>query len=597
MVSLIMKNSLTLAGRLVCGLCLLSVGAAWSHAAAAKQLWTAKLPGDAKWHQLTSLGTLIVGTADAITAFDPESGQQLWTRPEFKKSSPFNAREIRGTPFLMCHTGEGFAGLTKTTFQQIDYLSGKTAWQTPQISGQFLGMVPVAEKGLVLCLVNGNGADGKDPGTWIYAFDLAEGQQKWATKFAKSGAIRLHVADNSGKFIPTTDLSGYHDPVVEGDNIYLPYLGCHCLDLNTGAVKWGAEMIKGGNELKKAHAPLRIEGDRIYGSAGGSVYALDKATGAVVWNSERISSYAGLFKARDNALVSQLEIVGDKIFARYGGNFSTGQAVVLREPLGIVVLKAATGEAVYGFDKAKEGLTNLMILPETNTVMFADGASLYGLDVGATQPTETFHVPIEFKRKMGGGEVAQLGLGALGGLTGLAKAAVAQNKARLDVPVAISRMSGHVVVQGKQHLLGFDPAAKAEKWSLYYAAPSDTLGMTALFAVTAVISVAGNAQAAQGGFGSSQYSSGVDTIHSSLDRYNKVAGQRKSATQGNEAYAYILTKVGKSKDVGIVGVNLATGETDRELPLGTKEPDYMADEKAGRIFFFKGGDSVVAWQF
>ncbi len=568
-----------------------------AYAADAKQLWTAKLSGDAKWHQITGLGTLIVGTDDAITAFDPTSGQQLWTRNEFKKTSPFNAREVPGTPFLMCHTAAGFAGLTKVTFSELDYLTGKTNWQTEEINGQFLGVVPVVEKGLVLCIFNGNGADGKTPGTWIYAYDLAEGKQKWATNFAKIGAIRLHIADNSGKFIPTTDLSGYHDPVIEGDNIYLPYLGCHCLDLNTGTVKWGAEMIKGGNELKKAHAPLRIVGDRIYGSAGGSVYALDKATGAVVWNSERISSYAGLLKARNNALVAQLEIVGDKIFARYGGNFSTGQGVQLREPLGIVVLKAASGEAVYSYDKVKEGLTNLIVLPETNTVMFADAGNLYGLDAAATTPTESFHVPIEFKRKMGGGEVAQLGLGALGGITGIAKAAMAQNKARLDVPVAITRMQGHIVVMGKQHLLGFDPAAKAEKWSLYYAAPSDTFGMAAMFAVTAFAGLAGNAQAAQGGFGSSQYDSGISTIHSSLDRYNKVAGERKSATQGNEAYSYVLTKVGKSKDVGIVGINLTTGETDRELALGSKEPDYMTDEKAGRIFYFKGKDSIVTYQF
>jgi len=99
------------------------------------------------------------------------------------------------------------------------------------------------------------------------------------------------------------------------------------------------------------------------------------------------SAYAGLLKARDNALVSQLEIVGGKIWARFGGNFSTGQAVVLREPLGIVALDPANGEAVYHFDKAKEALTNLLVLPDSHTVMFADAANLYGIDVSGTTPT------------------------------------------------------------------------------------------------------------------------------------------------------------------------------------------------------------------
>ncbi len=539
------------------------------NAAPAKQLWTAKLPGDAKWHQLTSLGTLIVGTADAILAFDPESGQALWKRDEFKKTSPFSAREIPGAPLLLCHKADGFAGLTKTTFYAVDYLSGKTVWQTPEIQGQYLGTLAVPEKDLALLVVNGNGTDGKDPGTWLFAHDLVEGKQKWSAKIAKSGAIRLHVADNSGKFIPTTDLSGYHDPVVEGDNIYLPYLGCQCLDLATGAIKWTAEMIEGGNELKKSHAPLRLRGDRIYGSAGGSVYALDKATGNVVWRSDRVSSYAGLLKARNNALVSQVEFVGDTLFARYGGNFSNGQAVVMREPFGVLGLNAATGEGLYHFDKASDGITNLIVLPEAKTIVFADGGNVYGIDASGAVPAEAFKLPIEFKKKMGAAGVAKIGLGALGGVTGLVKGAMSANKALKDPPVAVNLVGNRVVVQGKQHLLNFDPATKTSNWSLSYGAPSDTFGNLAMFAVTAAAALYGNGQvAASGGIASGGYSSGVNTIHSNLDRYNKYtekaaarAGQSKSAS----GYTYILTTV--EKDIGVVGVNLATGDTDREIAL------------------------------
>ncbi len=569
-------------------------------AAPAKQVWTAKLPGDATWHQLTGLGTLIVGTSDAVLGYDPDSGAQLWTRGEFKKSSPFNVREIPGTPYVMCNTSDGFAGLAKVTLLEIDYVTGKNVWQTEPTQGQYLATIPVVEKNLVLLVLNSNGPDGKDAGTWLYAHSVTNGAQKWVTKLAKPGAIRLHLADNSGSWMPTMDLSGYHDPVVEGDFIYLPYVGCQCVDLNTGALKWSAEMNGSGNELKKVHAPLRIHGDRIYGSAGGSVYALDKATGAVVWKSDRISAYAGLLKARDNALVSQLEIVGDKIWARFGGNFSTGKNVVLREPLGIVALNPANGEGIYHFDKAKEGLTNLLVLPETKTVMFADAATLYGIDTAAATPAETFSVPIEFKRKMGGADVAKIGLGLTGGLMGVGKAVMSSNKARLDVPIAVLRQNGHIVVQGKQHLLGFDPVAKSEKWSLFYGAPSDAFATIAMFAVTAAASFAGNAQVAQNGsIMTSGGQQGMDLIQSSLDRYNSYTEKRaKQLAQASstEAYTYILTKIGKG-DIGLYGVNLATGETDRELALGEKEPDYLADEKAGRIFHFKGKDSIVAYQF
>lgn len=566
--------------------------AASSLSAAGTAVWNRKLPADAKWYERTSLGTLIIGTDGALLSVNPEDGAVLWQRDDFKKTNRHNAREVVGTPIMVANHYEGM-GNSKVTFEAFDFLSGEKLWTTPQMMGQYLDTIPVPEMGLVIFVLNS--WDAKENGIHFRAYNLGTGELKWDVKYAKTNGIPLHLADNSGKFMPTMDLSGYHDPIIDGEEMYVGYLGIHCVDLNTGAVKWGVEFPAGDKTLKRTYAPLRIDGDRIYGAGGGSVIAVNRRTGETIWKSDRISKYAGLFKARDNAIVSQLEIVGDKIFARYGGNFSNGKQVVLKEPLGIVALNAANGEDLYNVDKPKEGLTNLMVLPEIQTVMFADAYNLYGLDVSAAQPAETFKVPIEFKRKMGGGDVAQIGLGVLGGVQGLVKASMAQSKGRLDVPVAITRQNGHIVVIGKQHILGFDPSSKAQKWSLYYPAPSDTLAMAALFAVTAAQGVVGNAQAAQGTFGSSAYNQGYNTIHSGLDNYNKYAGKRKSATQNNDAYSYVLTKVGK--ELGIVGVNLSTGETDRELVLGTKEPAYLVDELMGRVYFFKGGDNLIAYKF
>jgi hypothetical protein len=237
-----------------------------------------------------------------------------------------------------------------------------------------------------------------------------------------------------------------------------------------------------------------------------------------------------LFKSRDNAIGSQVEPINGKIFIRFGGNFSNGQIVALREPLGVAAFDAATGEEAFKFTKPKEGISNLMILPENNTVLFADANSLYGLDVSGATVAEKFEVAIEFKRKMGG-DIAKIGLGALVGLRGLAKGAMSSSKSRLDVPVAIIRRDGHIVVVGNQHLMGYDPVAQDLKWSTDYAAPGNALTDSVLFAVTALAATAGNAQAAASpGYGSSQYNSGVDNIHSALDRYNRVAGKRKAAT-------------------------------------------------------------------
>src|SRR6185369_7318128 len=93
-----MKTLLRFRGWLMLGLFVSSLASSSTLAATAKELWTTKLPGDASWHQLTGLGTLVVGTSEAIASYDPDTGQQLWQRAEFKKTSPFNAREIPGTP-------------------------------------------------------------------------------------------------------------------------------------------------------------------------------------------------------------------------------------------------------------------------------------------------------------------------------------------------------------------------------------------------------------------------------------------------------------------------------------------------------------------
>lgn len=571
-------------------------------AAPSKPAWTCPLGEDAKWETLTGLGVLLVGTDSAIHCIDPETGKVLWKNTTFKKSNAMNAREIPGTPFLLCNQFSGMAG-SKSAFTLIDYLSGEVKWTAPEITGQYLGTIPVPEKGLAIFVMNTwKDGKGQENGTFLFAHDLATGERKWSTLFTKANGIPLHMADNSGKFMPRMDLSGYHDPILEGDTLYLGYLGVHALDVNTGQIKWAAEFPPGDKNLKRTYAPLRIVGDTIYGAGGGSVIALNKQTGATLWKSDRISEYAGLFKARDNAIVTQIEVVGDKLFARYGGNFSNGQTVVLKEPLGVVVVSAADGKPLYQDKKIEGGLTNLMPLPEAGAVMFADGKELVGLST-AGAVTELFREEIEFKRKMGGGDIAKIGLGLTGGLMGTIKAVKSSSKARLDVPVAITRHDGHIVVQGKQHLLGFDPVAKNQKWSLYYAAPSDAFSTIAMFAVTLAASAQGNAQVAQhGSIMTSGGQQGMQNIQNALDRYNRYTETRARKLGGSKnsgAYTYIVTKLEKEQGggIGLVGVNLGSGDTDRHLALGAKEPRYLADEEAGRIFYFKGGDQIQAFEF
>lgn len=566
-------------------------------AQAVNKLWSAKLKDKPTWYQITELGTLIVGTKGAVHSYDPDTGELLWSRDDLDKTSEFNLREVSGTPYLLGNYARGMGG-TKIMFFGADYLSGETLWKTEELMGQYLASYPMPSKGLALFVYNRWGGKKDENGMMLRAHDLATGELKWETKYTKANGIPVHMADNTGAFSARMDLSGYHDPVVDGDIAYLGFRGVDALDLNTGEVLWTQEFKPGHKDWKRTYAPIRVDGDRLYGAGGGSVFVFNKNDGSVIWKSDRISSYAGLFKARDNAIVSQVEPINGKVFIRFGGNFSNGKAVMLREPLGVAAFDAETGEEAFKFTKPKEGITNLMVLPAHNFVLFADAKHLFGLDVSGDQVTEKFEVPIEFKRKMGGGDIAKIGLGALGGLQGLAKGAMAQNKNRLDVPVAITRRDGHIVVMGKQHLMGFDPLELDIAWSTYYAAPGNMMGDSLLFAVTALAATAGNAQVASAGsYSSSQYSSGVENIHNALDRYNERAGKRKAATRTAGNYAYVLTNVqeGRKKGVGLMGISLDTGEGDKQIMLKDKQPQYLVDHTTNRLFHFEKGKQIVAY--
>ncbi len=564
---------------------------------AVEQLWTAKLKEKPAWHDLTGLGTLLVGTKGAVQSYDPDTGALMWTREDLDKTSQFNLREVAGTPYVLCNHSSGMAG-SKVRLLAIDYLTGETVWEADQVTGQYLATYPLPQLGIAVFVFNGWGGSKEEQGIIFRAHDLLTGETKWQTKYGKANAVQLHIADGSGKFAPRMDLSGYHDPVLDGHIAYLGFRGVDALDLNTGEIKWTQEFKPGAKDFKRTYAPLRIDGDRIYAAGGGSVYAINKHDGSIIWQSDRISSYAGLFKARDNAVVSQVELINGKIFIRYGGNFSNGQTVVLSEPLGVAAFDAATGEEAFTFPKPKEGITNLMLLPDHHTVLFADAHHLYGLDVSGDTVTEKFAVPIEFKRKMGGGDIAKIGMGVFGGVSGIVKGTMAQSKARLDVPVAIIRRDNHIVVMGKQHLMGYDAVAQNLRWSTYYAAPGDILGDSLMFAVTALAATAGNAQVATAtSYSDSQYSQGVGNIHGALDRYNARAGKRKAATQASAGYSYVLTNVedGRKKGIGLMGISLETGEGDKQILLKDKQPEYLVDEDMDRLFHFQGGKQIIAY--
>jgi hypothetical protein len=93
------------------------------------------------------------------------------------------------------------------------------------------------------------------------------------------------------------------------------------------------------------------------------------------------------------------------------------------------------------------------------------------------------------------------------------------------------------------------------------------------------------------GAASTQLGSGTNNAYNNnrqanLSRMSEALSKRFSAAQAAGQYAYMLTEIeeGKNKGAGLVAVNLASGETEGQVLIKSKEPEYVVDEVTGRVF-------------
>jgi hypothetical protein len=168
-----------------------------------------------------------------------------------------------------------------------------------------------------------------------------------------------------------------------------------------------------------------------------------------------------------------------------------------------------------------------------------------------------------------------------------------------DEPVAVYRReNGTVVVQGKQHILAFDPRARQIAWSVKYEAPGvpgwQKIAMAGLTAFTYSVSTA-HAMNTYAGTATNRWANSNRV--GALVAYEQFVSKRYSAAKATGNYAYVLTTVkeGKEKGAGLVGVHMESGRGDRQILFKDKEPDYQVDETAGRVFNLRNPKELSAF--
>ncbi len=421
-------------------------------------MWSHKAGSDINWQQLTDLGTLLVGTDDGVSCFDPESGKVLWKR-DYKKPSESQVQEIHGTPILLVSENSGW-GQPKTKLTALNLIDGTTLWESEKIKGATVNVLPVYPKNMVIVTTVQNASANKDKPD-IIAFDMVDGSVLWESELPDK--VDLHAVENAGKYFVKFDLSGHQAPFADEDSLYYTCAGLHRFDLKTGKLLWGVPYDVTEGKIKQGNAQAVVDGELVYTSAKGQLRAIDKNTGTVKWTSK---DFGGA--------VAELVVRGNVIYGRLGGNFYdwSKREWQLKKPLGVVTVNKQSGSAIAMYDKMKESVTNMAIIDDQKSLLIADADNLIGLTIDdAGSLRESFKVKLEFKKKIGAMDVAgtalKIGFGGIG--------ALAKKKGQDDGddhPVAISlRENGTAVVRGKQHVLAFDPRSKTIAWSVKYEAP------------------------------------------------------------------------------------------------------------------------------
>ena len=102
------------------------------------------------------------------------------------------------------------------------------------------------------------------------------------------------------------------------------------------------------------------------------------------------------------------------------------------------------------------------------------------------------------------------------------------------------------------------------------------------------------------GYKTSSADRAENAMVASFNSYEKFLTKRYSNTKGQGNFTYVMTNValgadGKDKGPGIVGINMMTGQGERQIQFNDKDPDYEIDELLGRVFNLKNPKELSAY--
>ena len=524
------------------------------------QSWTTKVDNDIRFYQSTEIGVVIAGTEKSLYAIDGGSGQILWRRKDTSLDET-DVAPVPGTDLVLLSFEKG----DKARIEAIDVLTGDSIWRSEKIKGAVMQISTDPANNLLAVVLakdaKSRARDGFKRRPLLHVLDLASGDELWKYEVGEVEMMPARWPDDSDKEVDYT-LDNYYAPAFVDGRLYVFYEGVTSFDARGGKERLREKYRVNEDGLALTEAePIFSEGF-IYVSGHGRVRAISRQSGDTVW------------EAKDLGLTPEMILAGDVLYVRTGGQFTRLKDgdIVERGSYGVSAIDTRSGKVLWRYKGADKGITNLL-LPDRNTIAFADGDQLMLIDTNLGK--RTFYKSHKIERPS----------------------------------FILLNERGDVVIGGQAEIAAFDISRGRELWRARHTPPGRgilrTIGAIAARAASLYFRFGGPAMTAfqaASAFSNLQSLATVATRRSKpplsrfnrygiasrqLDRLSRYLWHRERLATVRGQWMYFYTNLDRGGH-GLVGVNVNNGRTDREIRLSDLDERFITDEVLGSMFTASG---------
>ncbi len=594
---------------------------------------TYDLGGKIEFMRLTDAGVLVVAGGGGFAGIKPGESKPHFSFTEYGKVKEEELEFVPLSPYVIVNQG-GMFGSKKTV---IDVVSGKMLFATEENGWKLVAKAKVFLPQNKLVVVGNRKREESDM-LAVGIYDLGTGQQEgFSSLDPRAGKVR------SGASIPAS--SG--DPYLTGDKVLVPTTkNLVCADFKNGQILWEADLDKvtwlvadgSGNEIygfeERPNGDTRIHkvsssgqqlwdkerkikgkvtrfeilpqglavvsdvdnsgksgiAGKLAGASESKIGFLSAATGEDLWEKA----------PKTKGFVQHFYIVEDGIlFGIYDGGINKisfdGNAL-FKKPL-------KTGENIHTMALTPQGLIYITDT-DADIINLGTGESIWSKPIKYKKARAVASGYDKYKKRYlisTGDEVVAIDE-ASGDISTFAGVAFKEKEA----PTGLSVRDGGILLTSSQNLMYFDFDGK-EKYHTYHKSPGQSGFIKAATGVLAVASVAMSAAAAyQGGryghyAGSNMLNSYGEQMKIYQEGFANIAtasfaemNKRFRATAATENAQFILTSL--DDGVGLVRVGKDSGQTEREIVLRDKKPEYQVDEMGGVLYYKSKANEIAAFK-